>query len=326
MQRQSAFPQEQFPMVHLSPTLTHTRRPVWTTAWRRNAVLAVATMLAGCAATTAAPMQAILPPSPSLKLDPFYTRSLDVHGIPVNSSGIVPDSALRAAQSLVAEMLAKRPDLARALVARRQRIVVMAESEGTLDLPEQRDWKKPAADDPRLTRCEQKHYQEWIGRLTDRDYWNARARGMGGELTSGATENLLGVPGTRYYGENILVHEFSHAILDVAETADPALYHAVERAYANAKQHNLWKGEYGETTAQEYWAEGTQFWFESNKLAVVDGVRILSAADLQRHDPLLFAVLRRVYGNRHHLTADIFWRHPARVPPGAIPISTAADC
>ena len=291
---------------------------------RRNVVLAAAALLAAC--TTATPMAPIGAPPAALKLDPFYTRSLDAAGIPVSSSRAVPDAALRAAQSLVTQMLAKRPDLARALVARGQRVVVMAESEGTLDLPEQRDWKKPTPDDPRLTVCERKHYAETIGRQSDRDYWNTRARGMGGVLTSGATENLLGVPDTRYYGENILVHEFSHAILDVVEAADPTLYHAVERAYADAKRRNLWRGEYGETTIQEYWAEGTQFWFESNHVAVVDGETILSAADLRRHDPALAAVLARVYGHRHHLDADIFWRHPARVPPGGPPDSTAAIC
>lgn len=305
---------------------THSTKLAGAAALRRAAALATTAMVAACTTPNARPVQPILAPAAALKLDPFYTRSLDAHGIPVSSSAIVPDAALRAAQSLVVEMLARRPDLAKALVARGQRIVVMAESEGTLDVPEQRDWKKPAPDDSRLTRCEKKHYQEWIGRLSDREYWNQRARGMGGELTSGAAENLLGVPGTRYYGENILVHEFSHAILDVAETCDPALYRAVERAYANARQHDLWKGEYGETTVQEYWAEGTQFWFESNTLAVVGGVSILSTADLQRHDPALYAVLRRVYGTRHHLTADIFWEHPARVPPGGAPASTAADC
>jgi hypothetical protein len=133
-------------------------------------------------------------------------------------------------------------------------------------------------------------------------------------------------PGTKYYGETILVHEFSHAILDAVQAVDPTLYGRVERAYAAAKQKGLWTGEYGATTIQEYWAEGTQFWFNSNKLAVVDGVRILSDTDLARHDPALAAVLRAVYGERHRLPGDPFYKHPARVPPGPIPTSTAEVC
>ncbi|MEH3037685.1 MAG: glycoside hydrolase [Sphingomonas adhaesiva] len=280
--------------------------------------VAAIALLAGCAGPRVT--------APPAGLDPFYTRSLDAGGIPISSSAAVPDEALRAARSIVVEMLARRPDLRRALVAGGQRVAVMGVEEQTLDLPEQRDWKKPTRDDPRLTTCERKLYDEQIGRMTDREYWNSRARGMGGLLTSGATENLLGQPGTRYYGENIFVHEFSHAILGAAETADPAFYRAVAAAYDEAMKRGLWKGEYGATTVDEYWAEGTQFWFESNRLAVIDGRRILSAADLAAYDPALATLLRRVYGDRHHLSADVFWRHPARVPTGGPPASTAETC
>ena len=58
------------------------------------------------------------------------------------------------------------------------RVAIIAETEALLDLPENAHWKKPAPDDPRLTRCEKKHYEERIGRLTDRAYWDARARGI----------------------------------------------------------------------------------------------------------------------------------------------------
>src|SRR3546814_3981913 len=67
---------------------------------------------------------------------------------------------------------------------------------------------------------------------------------------------------------------------------------------------HLWDGQYGATTAHEYWAEGTQFWFNSNKLAVIDGKSILSDADLSRHDPALAAALKAVYGDRHHLRSE----------------------
>jgi len=53
---------------------------------------------------------------------------------------------------------------------------------------------------------------------------------MGGNPTSGTEENLLGYPGTKYYGENIFMHEFSHAILGGGiRTADPKLYEEVSR-------------------------------------------------------------------------------------------------
>ncbi|ATY31585.1 glycoside hydrolase [Sphingomonas psychrotolerans] len=284
--------------------------------------LAAAAALAACAGKPA-PVGA---PPAALKLDPFYVKSVDANGIPITASQAVPDAALQVSRRMMVAMLARRPDIARQLVRAGQRVMVMGVDELTTDVPEQRDWKKPTIDDPRLTRCERKLYDERIGRLTDREYWGKRARGMGGLLTSAATENLLAIPGTKYYGETILVHEFSHAILYAVEAVDPALYARVEQAYAAAKDKGLWTGEYGSTTVQEYWAEGTQFWFNSNKLAVVDGVRILSDKDLARHDPALAAVLRAVYGDRHRLPGDPFYKHPARVPAGPIPTSTAEVC
>lgn len=265
-------------------------------------------------------------PPATLRLDPFYKRHVDAGGLPIVSSAAVPDAALLAARDIVSAMLIKRPDLRRAMIARGFRVAIMAEKEGTVDLPEQRDWRKPTRDDPRLTVCERKLYDERIGRLSDGQYWNERARGMGGDLTSAATENLLGVPGTRYFGENIFVHEFSHGILEAVRTADTKLYARIERAYAAAMARGMWRGEYAATTVDEYWAEGTQTWFNSNRLAVVDGRRILNDADLASYDPALSAALSEVYGNRHRLPGDVFHMHPARVPPGPPPVSTAEVC
>lgn len=289
----------------------------------RRALLLAAGYMPGVAAAQAPAgdyaASVIGAPPATLKLDPFYKRHVEALGLPITSSAAVPDLALLRARDIVVQMLSERPDLRRAMIARGFRVVVMAEAEGTTDVPEQRDWAKPLRDDPRLTLCERKHYDERIGKLTDAQYWNARARGMGGDLTSAATENLLGVPGTRYYGENIFVHEFSHGILHAARNADPALYSRVEHAYVAAQGRGLWKGEYGMTTVDEYWAEGTQFWFNSNKRVVIDGRIILNDADLLAYDPALYNVLSEVYGDRHRLSGDVFYMHPARVPPGTVP-------
>src|SRR3546814_6098857 len=77
-------------------------------------------------------------------------------------------------------MREKRPDLAQALVSAGQRVMIMGVDERTTDVPEQRDWQKPAIGDPRLTLCERKYYAERIGRLSDSESWHQRARGMGG--------------------------------------------------------------------------------------------------------------------------------------------------
>lgn len=258
--------------------------------------------------------------------DPFYVKQLDAHGIAILSSARAPDEALAAARDIVTGMLAHRPDLARQLVAQGYRVAVMAADETTTDLPEQRGWTRPAADDPRLTRCERKHYAERIGRLTDRQYWDARARGMAGPLTSAGAENLLAGPGDRYHGESILVHEFAHGVLAAIRAADPALYARIERAYADALKAGRWKDEYAATTVDEYWAVGTQFWFNSGRFIAFDTVRILSDADLTRYDPALAATLRAAYGDTHRLAGDRFYNHPDRMPKGPLPRITAEVC
>ncbi len=265
-------------------------------------------------------------PPPALKADPFYAKYVDAAGVPILSSARVPDAALIAARDIVRGMLAHRPDLAAQVARSGTRVAIMAEDEFTTDLPEQRHWTRPTRDDPRLTRCERIHYDTRIGAMTDRSYWNARARGMAGPLTSGAAEDLLGLRSSRYWGETIFVHEFAHNILLAAETADPALHAAVERAYRAALKAGRWKDEYAATSLAEYWAEGSQFWFDSNRLAAFDGRRILSHRDLRSYDPALYAALGRAYGRTHRLAGDPFHGHPARVPPGPPPRNTAEVC
>jgi len=223
-------------------------------------------------------------------------------------------------------MVSYRPDLARWLATNGYRIAVIAQNEALLDLPEFRHWTKPARDDPRLTRCERKHFDARIGAKTDRQYWDARARGIGGRQMVAAEEDLLDLTPNRYYGETIFVHEFAHQILDAVRGTDPAPYRRTEAAYANARARGLWRDEYTMTTVDEYWAEGSQFWWNSNRLQAFTGRRILESADLAAYDPLLFAVLGEVYGASHRLQGDPFYKSAARIPPGPPPINTAEVC
>jgi hypothetical protein len=251
---------------------------------------------------------------PALGLDPFYKKYVYALGIAVISSENVPDAALLVARDIVIHMLAKRPDIRDAMVRDKMRVIVMAESESTTDLPEQKNWKKPAKDDPRLTKGEQENYESRVGRLTDKEYWDRRARGMGGNPTSCAEENLLGYPGTRYFGENILVHEFAHGIMDIGiRRADPDLHEEIKSAYKEAMDRGLWKGHYASTNPNEYWAEGTQTWFWSNYEYVDGDQRVMSPDDLKHYDPKLYALLDRVYPD-HHIPMDVY--HAKHLRPG----------
>jgi hypothetical protein len=57
----------------------------------------------------------------SLDVSPFYTKYADALGIPVLASEKTPDDALLVARDIVNTMLAARPDLRKAMIARRAR-------------------------------------------------------------------------------------------------------------------------------------------------------------------------------------------------------------
>lgn len=279
----------------------------------------VALVLASCVSGPQRPPEA-------LRAETFYTKYVSTDGIPILSSDRVPDKALVAARDMTSGLFAHRPDLAEWLVANDYRVAIIAEEEALLDLPDKANWTKPARDDPRLTRCELKHYDVRIGAKSDRQYWDERARGIGGKRTAGSEEDILGLPTTRYWGETIFVHEMAHNVLFAIEAVDPALYAEVEAAYANALAKDLWLNEYATTTIQEYWAEGTQIWFNSNRRVMVGGRQILNHPDLAAYDPRLYAALAQAYGDNHRLKSDPFWMSEARVPPGPPPTNTAEEC
>jgi hypothetical protein len=250
---------------------------------------------------------AILPVPESLGLNAFYKKYVDALGIPVVASEKVPDDALLVARDIVNSMLAMRPDARAALIARKWRTGVIAEVEMTMDIPEYARMKRPGA--PRDEPVNQ----------ADRDYHANRSRGLGGNPTTGAEENLLGYPGTRYYGEHIFVHEFAHAIMTGLRDADPALHSEIRTAYdaAMAAKKYTYDGgrapHYATTNANEYWAEGAQWWFFSNYGECFAGnVKIETPEEFQAYDPTLFAILAKVF-NTHRIPMDVF--HGKRIRP-----------
>ena len=255
----------------------------------------------------------ILPVPASLGVDPFYTKYVDAQGIPVISSDKVPDDALLVARDIVNSMLARRPDIRAALVARKWRTGVIAEVEMTMDIPEYSRMKRPGA--PREEPVNQ----------ADRDYHANRSRGLGGNPTTGAEENLLGYPGTRYYGEHIFVHEFAHAIMGGGiRTVDPKMHAEIGEAYKAAMAAGKYvhpapadgtpaRKHYATTNAGEYWAEGVQWWFFSNFGECFEGgVRVDSPEEFAAYDPVLNELISRVF-DTHRIPMDVF--HGMRLRP-----------
>jgi alpha-glucosidase len=201
------------------------------------------------------------------ELDLFYQKHLDAAGLPILSSAKVSDAALLEAAYLIDQMLAYREDVRQELIKRRVRFVVMAPTEMTTDVPEQSHM--------------------------DSEYWDRRARGLGGRISSCGEENLLNLPGDRYRSENILIHEFSHTIHNYGlRRLDPEFNTRLRTLFDAAKEKGLWKDTYAMSNPEEYWAEGVQSYFDSNappRRRVHNHVD--TREELQDYDPQLFQLI-----------------------------------
>ena len=225
----------------------------------------------------------ITTPPAALKLDKFYKKYMDANGIPIISSRRVPDSALVQAWNIVMFMT---NDLPPAVLKQMQkvgaRVGVMARYEGTTDIPEHANLAK----DTTLN-------------------WDLRARGLGGDmrlpLTTCAEENLLCYQIDKYHAEDILIHEFSHAIhligiAPVDSTFNGKLEHLLNNAIASGKFDNT----YAQTDIYEFWAEGVQDWFNVNaEVPRPDGKhnQVNTREELKTYDPGLYNLVHQYFSD-----------------------------
>jgi alpha-glucosidase len=201
------------------------------------------------------------------KLDTtFYKKHVDYEGFSILSSAKVSDAGLLEARYLIDKLLGEREDILKAMIKRGCRFMVMAPAEMTTDVPEQRHM--------------------------DKAYWDKRARGLGGKLSSCGEENLLNLKGDRYSRENILIHEFNHAIHQQGlREVDPTFDRRLREAYQAAMDKGLWKGTYVATDPSEYWAEGAQAYFDCMRPQYGANTR----EKLAEYDPDLFKLVDEVY-------------------------------
>ena len=213
-----------------------------------------------------------------LHLDPFYTKYIDADGFPILGSKNVPDKAFFEAKRVVTALLSKTPKAKDQMVKNKVRLVIMAEKELTTQIPEHAFLK-----DDKSTN------------------WDERARGLGATkyvpVVSCAEENVLAYPTDRYKGESILIHEFSHAIMDTGiADIDPDFIPALTKLFNQAKEKGLWKDTYAMTNIHEYWAEAVQSWFNTNRTATPpNGVHnhVGDRKTLLEYDPNIAALIAK---------------------------------
>ena len=221
-----------------------------------------------------------------MNLPSFYTKLAFANGYPIVASDRVNDYAILEAAFLVKIMLAQRPDVLEAMIASGSRLCILSEDEFTTDLPE----LAALANNPQ------------IDGIAGRDFWDARARGMGGSATdpycSCGEENLLGFEGDPYATENILIHEFAHNIhLRGMNNVDSTFDSRLEKTYQSAMASGLWRGKYPSVNRDEYFAEGVQSWFDNNREPDHDHNHVNTRAELVEYDPGLATLCLEVFGD-----------------------------
>jgi alpha-glucosidase len=229
-----------------------------------------------------------------LKLDPFYKKHLDLAGLPILSSEKVSDAALVEAAYLIRQVLSQRDDILQAMVKKGCRFVIMAPTEMTTDVPEQRHMKNDKKTD-----------------------WDKRARGLGGRITSCGEENLLNLRGDRYRNENILIHEFAHAIHRYGIGAlDPKFDGRLRDTFKSATDAGLWKATYAGSNHSEYWAEGVQSYFDCNN-PPNKGVHndVNTREELEKYDRRLFDLIDETFKKPMFRYVRYDKRHPPDKKP-----------
>jgi cyclophilin family peptidyl-prolyl cis-trans isomerase len=217
-----------------------------------------------------------------LNLVPFYQKYVEVAGLPIVGSANVSDFALLEAAWVVRHEVGDRDDILREMAANNVRVAVMAWNEFTTDIPEH-------------------------SRMKPKVFWDRRARGLGATLqapvVSGAEENLLGYPNDPYSTENILIHEFAHAIHGTARKAlGPDFNERLRAAFKSATERGLYKGTYAGTNPGEYWAEAVQDWFDDNRQNDSLHNHVNTRDELKEYDPELAKLVAEVLG-------DAPWRY-----------------
>jgi hypothetical protein len=211
----------------------------------------------------------------------FFSKVLDYRGIPIKAHRDVSDEALVMAHARLRRMLSQAPTIVANLRTEAVELHIIGKDQVTSDLPYLRHYKGKPFD----------------GDLTI----DERTRGVGGQLVSCGEENLLRLPGDRYAGRDICVHEFAHAILTYG--LDDATRARIEDQYHRSLASGLWVSAFAATNVQEFFAELSMWYFgtrgDHGKMSPPPE---LGRDGLRTYDPEAFRLLDDIYSGRIEVT------------------------
>jgi hypothetical protein len=208
-------------------------------------------------------------PGDGRAFDPFYTKKRVVLGITIVGGPDVDAGAFEIAQETIERIFANN-DLEKLLVEQGAYVIIAEAGQEVLDLPEFACLDgEPGAD----------FFTHVCGVADHADYPVATVNEL----------DLLGDSRGPCEGINILYHEVGHLVQGWA--MPPADYYEVRLAYADAMNAGLYSGAYAATNYHEYFAEGTQVFFDAG-----DTRRRRDREWLASYDPELYQLLAGIYG------------------------------
>jgi hypothetical protein len=226
-------------------------------------------------------------PPDSLGLDPFYKKYCSVQGLSIIASAEVSDLALQQAWESINHMLngiAQVEEIKNSMAGLGIGIGIIGVHQAATDMPQHRNLSTlfPGVD------------------------WNNRTRAIGATvqipLLSVAEENLLCQANNRWPGQNLLVHEFAHAIKNLGlDFVNPQFHIELQSIYQRAVDAGLWAGAYTISDVEEYWAEGVRIYFQTElDVNVPYGLPYPANTrdELQAYDPELYRMVESIFGLR----------------------------
>jgi hypothetical protein len=211
----------------------------------------------------------------------FYTKYIDLKGVPLAASGEVADEALLRDYDIVTHMLAGRPEILHEMAVGGTHLIIIGKDQLYTDMPEYRHAPNAA-------------------------YLNERVRGTGGfQVTSFGEENLLCLPTDRYDTESIAVHEFCHTIDSALRRIDPTWRDRLRKTFRDAVNKGLWKDTYTGSNEAEYWAETCQMYFDCDRANNWNHGPIARREQLKIYDPEAFELIKTTF----NLSPAQDWRY-----------------
>ncbi|GMH39560.1 hypothetical protein BSKO_07458 [Bryopsis sp. KO-2023] len=206
-----------------------------------------------------------------------YTTRMQMRGIDILAFSIVSEEAVMRTHYVLSRMLGDSPvEVVERMVYNGSKVAIIGKKQKTSDIPEH-------------------HFVTLAG---DRSIDHS-TRGLGGTtinpLCSVGEENMLMEDDQSYPSENLLIHEMGHSVktLGLSYEQKQRLTESYYRAYHGGTYDN---SSYIMFDEEEYWAEGTQAWFEATiREDVTSGIN--TREKLKAHDPLLASLMVEAYGD-----------------------------